>query len=326
MWQAGLHWPPGLGALRAGPAPAGATDRQPRTLRAAAPTAGRLPPPSPQAEHRHGDHHQSLHPLPGRAHQRCAAACPPCALAAPGPGRTGAAGRPPRAQAAARACALAAHSAPPHPRLPFRHACLSARQAWTPSRHTRWSRSSTCWPTPTAGPSSAPSTSPPVTSSIYSTTWCCWRTGRCGAAGLPAGPPQGCCWGRVDAAGGGLLLLGEGCCCWGRAAAAGGGLLPGRCFWGSAGENGRSKGLGARSGRAGRWSTHRSRGSSAALRRARLPLPTACLCPAPQVMYHGPIEHTVDYFANLGYTCPDNCNPADYVFMEVRGLGAVALP
>jgi hypothetical protein len=36
-----------------------------------------------------------------------------------------------------------------------------------------------------------------------------------------------------------------------------------------------------------------------------------------QVMYHGPVEQTVDYFAKLGYTCPDNCNPADYIFMEV---------
>ncbi len=25
----------------------------------------------------------------------------------------------------------------------------------------------------------------------------------------------------------------------------------------------------------------------------------------------------MDFFSKLGYTCPDNCNPADYIFMEV---------
>lgn len=30
----------------------------------------------------------------------------------------------------------------------------------------------------------------------------------------------------------------------------------------------------------------------------------------------------MDFFAKLGYTCPDNCNPADYIFMEV--LNALA--
>jgi ATP-binding cassette subfamily G (WHITE) protein 1 len=36
-----------------------------------------------------------------------------------------------------------------------------------------------------------------------------------------------------------------------------------------------------------------------------------------QVMYHGPVDYIVEYFASHSYQCPQYSNPADYVFMEV---------
>lgn len=36
-----------------------------------------------------------------------------------------------------------------------------------------------------------------------------------------------------------------------------------------------------------------------------------------QVMYHGPIDGVVDYFAQRGLPCPDHFNPADHLFMRV---------
>ncbi len=36
-----------------------------------------------------------------------------------------------------------------------------------------------------------------------------------------------------------------------------------------------------------------------------------------QIMYQGPIEDSVDYFAKLGYPCPQYTNPADHIFMKI---------
>ncbi|KAI3631582.1 hypothetical protein MIR68_010465 [Amoeboaphelidium protococcarum] len=36
-----------------------------------------------------------------------------------------------------------------------------------------------------------------------------------------------------------------------------------------------------------------------------------------RVVYDGPVNKVVDYFENLGYTCPKYVNPADFIFMQV---------
>ncbi len=41
-----------------------------------------------------------------------------------------------------------------------------------------------------------------------------------------------------------------------------------------------------------------------------------CVC-ASQVVYHGPVTEMVPYFASIGYHCPSNFNPADFLFMSV---------
>lgn len=35
------------------------------------------------------------------------------------------------------------------------------------------------------------------------------------------------------------------------------------------------------------------------------------------IMYHGPIRDTVDYFQSIGYDCPKNTNPSDWLFMTI---------
>jgi ATP-binding cassette subfamily G (WHITE) protein 1 len=36
-----------------------------------------------------------------------------------------------------------------------------------------------------------------------------------------------------------------------------------------------------------------------------------------KIIYHGPAEHMVPYFAKQGYVCPQYTNPADYLFMSI---------
>jgi len=36
-----------------------------------------------------------------------------------------------------------------------------------------------------------------------------------------------------------------------------------------------------------------------------------------KIIYHGPAEHMVPYFAHYGYICPQYTNPADYLFMSI---------
>jgi ABC-type multidrug transport system ATPase subunit len=40
-----------------------------------------------------------------------------------------------------------------------------------------------------------------------------------------------------------------------------------------------------------------------------------------QVLYHGPVANMVPYFATLGYTCPNNFNPADFLFLDILNTG-----
>jgi len=35
------------------------------------------------------------------------------------------------------------------------------------------------------------------------------------------------------------------------------------------------------------------------------------------MIYHGPAEEMVPYFASLGFVCPQYTNPADYLFMSI---------
>lgn len=42
------------------------------------------------------------------------------------------------------------------------------------------------------------------------------------------------------------------------------------------------------------------------------------------VVYHGPVPRMVAYFDALGYSCPDNWNPTDFLFMQVLHAGIKA--
>lgn len=40
-----------------------------------------------------------------------------------------------------------------------------------------------------------------------------------------------------------------------------------------------------------------------------------------EVVYHGPVQEMVSYFKTIGYECPNNFNPADFLFMDVLNAG-----
>ncbi|KAI9225014.1 P-loop containing nucleoside triphosphate hydrolase protein, partial [Blastocladiella britannica] len=46
-----------------------------------------------------------------------------------------------------------------------------------------------------------------------------------------------------------------------------------------------------------------------------------CIMSAGGIMYSGPAEASVDYFARAGYQTPTFSNPADFFFMEILGSG-----
>ncbi|KAJ3410840.1 ATP-binding cassette sub- G member 1 [Chytridiales sp. JEL 0842] len=45
-----------------------------------------------------------------------------------------------------------------------------------------------------------------------------------------------------------------------------------------------------------------------------------------RIMYQGPADQAVKYFARLGYECPKTCNPADYFFMSILNQQEMQLP
>ncbi|KAI9175841.1 hypothetical protein H9P43_006205 [Blastocladiella emersonii ATCC 22665] len=58
-----------------------------------------------------------------------------------------------------------------------------------------------------------------------------------------------------------------------------------------------------------------------------------CILSQGEVMYYGPAEESVPYFARAGYPCPQYSNPADFFFMDIlntegsgRGTGEVTGP
>eukprot|EP00741_Cyanophora_paradoxa_P002545 tig00000605_g2469.t1 len=51
-----------------------------------------------------------------------------------------------------------------------------------------------------------------------------------------------------------------------------------------------------------------------------------CLMASGRIMYFGPVEESVPYFAALGYPCPTYTNPADHFFMKILNTHRHTLP
>ncbi|KAL7751228.1 hypothetical protein RI367_003434 [Sorochytrium milnesiophthora] len=49
-----------------------------------------------------------------------------------------------------------------------------------------------------------------------------------------------------------------------------------------------------------------------------------CLMSQGEIMYHGPAEQSVSYFARLGYQCPQYSNPADFFFMDILNTSSTS--
>ncbi|ORZ41275.1 P-loop containing nucleoside triphosphate hydrolase protein [Catenaria anguillulae PL171] len=48
-----------------------------------------------------------------------------------------------------------------------------------------------------------------------------------------------------------------------------------------------------------------------------------CIMSQGEIMYYGPAEESVDYFASKGYPCPRYSNPADYFFLDILNTTSV---